>query len=231
MAEGGATSVPPGLAVAQDGLRLELAGPARARAGHAVPIRLRIVADDGAVVRRFDVAHTKRMHLIVVGRDLTGFQHLHPRMRPDGTWEAVARLRPGATRLYADFTIDGEQRTLGTDLLVAGRTRPAAIPPAATVADAGDGLTVALRRDGERLAFDVRRGDRVVNDELQPYLGAKGHLVMLRTGDLAYLHAHPDDDALAFEAHVPSAGTYRLWVQFRVGGRVHTAAFTQEVSR
>ena len=67
--------------------------------------------------------------------------------------------------------------------------------------------------------------------DLQPYLGARGHLVMLRAGDLAYQHVHPLGDALAFDAGDAAPGTYRLFLQFRHAGRVHTAAFTHEVAR
>ena len=52
----------------------------------------------------------------------------------------------------------------------------------------------------------------------------------LREGDLAFLHVHPDADRLRFGATFPTPGRYRLFLQFKVDGRVHTAAFTQEVS-
>jgi hypothetical protein len=79
------------------------------------------------------------------------------------------------------------------------------------------------------LGFTVTRDGRPV--AVQDYLGAKGHLVALRQGDLAFLHVHPDEDSLRFMATFPTAGTYRLFLQFQTGGRVHTAALTQEVSR
>lgn len=66
--------------------------------------------------------------------------------------------------------------------------------------------------------------------DLQPYLGARGHLVMLRTGDLAYVHVHPlATRRLAFDTSEAAPGTYRLFVQFRRENRVHTAACTREV--
>jgi hypothetical protein len=69
----------------------------------------------------------------------------------------------------------------------------------------------------------------------EPYLGARGHLVALRQGDLAYLHVHPLDEAAAgaitFATDFPTAGKYRLFLQFKHRGQVHTAAFTQEVVR
>lgn len=221
----------PGLAAAQDGLRLVLDDPRRAAPADRAPIRFRIVGDDGRPVRDFDVSHEKRMHLIVVRRDLAGFQHLHPEMGDDGTWSVRGELPAGVHRVFADFTVDGEQHTLGTDLHVGGAYRPVAVPQPATVARLDGGLEVELHRDGDRLDFHVLRDGRPVDDELEPYLGAKGHLVTLRTADLAFLHAHPEGDELAFVTELPTAGTYRVWVQFQLDGRVHTAAFTQEIER
>ncbi|MFM9662849.1 hypothetical protein ACKI2B_46205, partial [Streptomyces scabiei] len=72
--------------------------------------------------------------------------------------------------------------------------------------------------------------------DLQPYLGAYGHLVALRSGDLAYLHVHPNGEpgdgttrpgpTVSFTATAPSDGTYRLFLDFKHEGKVHTAAFT-----
>lgn len=226
--DGTTTAALPGLAVAQSGTRLALHTTTVARPGPTT-IAFSILDDAGRPIRRFDLAHERRMHLVLVRRDLRGFQHLHPTMGADGTWRITTRLPlAGTYRVFADFTRDGEQRTLGADLQVGGRVVPQAVPAAATVARSDRGAEVRLHRDGANVDFEVRRGGRVVDTELEPYLGAKGHLVSLRVGDLAYLHTHPDGDRLAFESEFPSAGRYRLWVQFRLDGVVHTAAFTQE---
>jgi hypothetical protein len=87
------------------------------------------------------------------------------------------------------------------------------------------------------LAFNVTQDGKPV--EVEPYLGAGGHLVALREGDLAFLHVHPVDrdgggassDAIRFMTEFPSAGRYRLLLQFKDAGEVHTAEFTQEVTR
>jgi hypothetical protein len=106
--------------------------------------------------------------------------------------------------------------------------------PAPTGAAEADGFRIGLAettaRPGEdsQLEFAVTRNGRHV--QLQDYLGAKGHLVALRQGDLAYLHAHPDADSTKFMATFPTAGTYRLFLQFQVDAGVHTTAFMQEVS-
>ena len=83
------------------------------------------------------------------------------------------------------------------------------------------------------LAFTVTRGGRPVT--LQPYLGARGHLVALRSTDLAYLHVHPTEagtsgGGVRFATEFPTTGRYRLFVQFKHDGRVRTAAFTTNVA-
>ena len=225
-----ATSLP-GLAVAADGLRL-VPEKTVLRAGKREIFSFRIVRRAlEPPVREFEVAHARRMHLIVVRRDLTGFQHVHPTMRPDGTWTTPLRLTaPGAYRAFADFSTDGRRMTLGADIFVPGRWSPRPLPPPTRFVTTGP-YRVALRphdiAGGSTavLRFEVfRRGVAV---RPAPYLGARGHLVILREGDLAYLHTHAEDDRLQFETTYPSSGRYRLFLQFAHAGRVHTAALTE----
>lgn len=171
------------------------------------------------------------MHLIVVRRDLRRFQHLHPTQDASGTWSARVTLPDaGVYQAVADFQSAGSRRTVAVDLFAAGRFEPLALPAQATTASA-DGYDVALREDAGRLRFTVSRDGTPVGD-LQPYLGAQGHLVMLRAGDLAYQHVHPlATQALAFDSAGAAPGRYRLFLQFRHEDRVHTVAFTHEVSR
>jgi hypothetical protein len=223
-----------GLAVSDNGLTLKLARTTAAP-GKPFDLAFRIVDRRGQTVRDFDIEHTKRMHFIVVRRDMTGFQHLHPTERPDGTWSVPVTLRDaGSYRVFADFSVGGMPQTLADDVTVDGEVRTQQLPAPAGSVDV-DGLRVTLTEGASKagaeseLSFDVTRDGEPV--AVQQYLGAKGHLVALRQGDLAYLHVHPDENRLKFMAEFPTAGTYRLFLQFQTGGRVHTAAFTQEVSR
>ena len=104
-----------------------------------------------------------------------------------------------------------------------------------------------MRLDGELvpgrpspLTLTVTRDGAPVTD-LQPYLGAYGHLVALREGDLAYLHVHPEGapgdgrtpagPQIRFVAEVPSAAQYRLFLDFQHGDTVRTAEFTVPTGR
>jgi hypothetical protein len=227
-----------GLAVANRGLALQLADTELDR-GRPSTLRFRIAGPDGRPVRDFAVEHEKRMHLIVVRRDGQGFQHLHPTMDAGGTWSVPLTLaQAGAYRVFADFKHDDRAQTLAADLAVDGSADYQPLPAPATTATTQDGYEVSLDEQSVRagreaeLRFTVRRDGQVVRTE--PYLGAGGHLVALREGDLAYLHVHPGDeagDSVPFMTEFPSAGRYRLYLQFKHAGRVHTAEFTQDVAR
>jgi hypothetical protein len=189
----------------------------------------RIVGPDGHAVTKFDVVHDRPMHLIVVRRDLAGFRHLHPTMGTDGTWRIESPFaEPGVWRAYADFRpTGGPALTLGTDVHRPGQYQPQPLPAPATTSTV-DGYTVELAREGGAFTFTVQRDSKAVED-LQPYLGSYGHLVALRQADLAYLHVHPERasaGSITFAVEVPSAGTYRLFLDFQHQGIVRTAAFT-----
>lgn len=229
-----ASALPGGLAVAQSGYRLD-AATTEVTAGAPAAYRFRVLGADGASVTRFDVEHEKRLHLVVVGRDLVSYAHVHPTMSDDGEWTVeLPALPAGSYRAFADFApTGGEALTLGTDLTVTGQTVAAALPDPSHHAQV-DGYEVTLDGDatpGEsQLGFTISLAGEPVRTD--PYLGAAGHLVAIRAGDLAYLHVHPLDgegDEVRFAAEFPSPGTYRLFLDFAHGGEVRTAAFTVEV--
>ena len=209
--------------------------PARAGA-RPQQYAFRIERSQEQTVRDFQVEHTKRMHLIVVRSDLTGFQHLHPTMADDGTWRGSIRLRNGGEyRMFADFKHAGKRRTLAADVPVDGAFKRVRLPAPSPYTRTDGGLDVGLYHHGAgagapaHVQFEVAEQGRPVTAELQPYLGATGHLVAIREDDLKYLHTHPDGGAPAFHVVYPTAGNYRVFVQFRHRGRVHTAAFTVAV--
>ena len=212
-------------------------------------VAFRVLGPDGAPVTEYTQDHGEDLHLVAVRADLSGYQHVHPDRAPDGTWRAPLTLTPGSWRLVADTTPaaagedgDTDSVVLTADLQVAGEYDPQPLPEPAPVSEV-DGYTVVLTGEltagaESELTFSVSRDGRPVTD-LQPYLGAYGHLVALREGDLGYLHVHPVEDAhvapapgphVAFAATAPSAGTHRLFLDFRHGDAVHTAAFTVQVT-
>ncbi|MEV1081574.1 hypothetical protein AB0I98_25565 [Streptomyces sp. NPDC050211] len=226
-----------GLQISEGGYTLDLKTP-RVTAGERSELRFTIRDADGDAVTAYRREHDKELHLIVASRDLITYRHLHPTRAADGTWSIPVELpRAGGYRVFADFTPakkGAKNLTLGADLAAAGPYEPKELPAPSKVARIHGyevELSGGLRPGAEsELKLTVSRNGRPVTD-LQPYLGAYGHLVALRSGDLAYLHVHPNTATkpgpdISFAATAPSGGTYRLFLDFKHAGTVHTAAFT-----
>ncbi|WP_378740546.1 hypothetical protein [Nocardia brasiliensis] len=232
--------LPGGLLITQDGYTLQLTEPITETG--EIDFRFRILGPDGKPVTDYTAIHDRALHLIVVQRELTGFWHVHPQLDADGTW--VVRLNlpaAGAYRVFTDIAPRalGKTITLGADLAVAGRYAPRPAPQAARTALV-DGYEVTLDGElvpgaGRLLTLTVSKDGAPVTD-LQPYLAAYGHLVILRAGDLAYAHVHPNGEPgdgvtapgpdVTFHTAVPGPGMYRLFLDFKHGDVVRTAAFT-----
>ena len=202
--------------------------------------RFRVLDASGAPLRDYDVDGGVRLHLIVVRRDFTGYQHLHPKLGADGVWSVPLQLgASGAYRAYADFDTAGHKTVLGYDLFVPGSFDPVPLPAVASHANV-DGYDVTLTHDPllagkeTKLHFVVTQNGTPVRS-FQTYVGHRGHLVALRAGDLAYSHVHPEPTGkpgeIVFHTELPTAGKYRTFLQFKGGGVVHTAPFTIEVGR
>lgn len=241
-----------GLSVAANGLRL-VAPETHLEPGVETTWTFEVRDASGAVVTAYEETHDAPSHLVVVRRDLTGFQHRHPTLGPDGVWSAELSLpRPGVYRAFVDVLVGGVPTTLGTDLFVSGAatyesgSAPAAGAGPAIGADASDagrdavvdGYSVSIAprtvpADAPTdLEFRLRRGG--ATPHLEPYLGALGHLVVLRAGDLAYVHVHPEptdpaDGVVRFRARFPAAGRHRAFLQARPAGELVTAAFDLDV--
>ncbi|MFJ6531766.1 heavy-metal-associated domain-containing protein [Microbacterium sp. NPDC091662] len=201
---------------------------------------------DGEPVTSYETAHGKQLHLIVVRSDGSRYRHVHPVLDAGtGTWSLPWTWDAAGTyRVYADFTASGGLGvTLSRTVDVGGPFTPQ--PPTETRTTATvDGFDVSISGDlvagaGSELTVDVTR-DGVPVTALEPYLGAFGHLVALREGDLAYLHVHahgdepePGDVAgpeVVFTAQAPTAGRYLLYLDFQVDGKVHTAPFVLDAT-
>lgn len=236
---GHAAGLPGGLQITQDGYTLDLETSISEPGG--IDFRFRILGPDGSAVTEFDAIHDRELHLIVARRELTGFWHVHPQREADGTWAIRLDLpEAGAYRVFTDIAPRalGRTITLGADLAIAGHYAPQPVPAVARATEI-DGYEVTvdgeLRAEGDLLTLTVRKDGEPVTD-LQPYLAAFGHLVILRAGDLAYVHVHPNGEPgdgitpsgpeISFHTVVPGPGTYRLFLDFKHHDVVRTAAFT-----
>ena len=231
--------------------------PAAVKAGEPVALTLTIRhPGTNAVITGYEVVHEKRFHLFVVSRDMEFFEHIHPEQLPDGRWTIQTTLpKPGDYRILADFLPTGGSpqfvgRTLETvDFNGDLESQAPHLTPDVDVSKTVGSMAAHLELEpaplveGQfaHLAFtltDAKTG-RPVTD-LQPYLGAFGHALILSEDMRDYVHSHPFEDLdavskglggpiVTFEGYMPKAGRYRAWSQFQRNGEVITIPFTVNV--
>lgn len=218
---------------------------APAAIGTAGELAFTVTGPDGSPVTRFEISHEKQAHLIVVRSDGTHYRHVHPVMDKAGRWSLPWQWEVAGTyRIYADIVPAGagENLTLTRTVDVAGAFTPAA--PEVSDTDEVDGFQVSLNGDlvagsASALSVSVHRNGKPVTT-LQPYLGAYGHLVALRAGDLPYLHTHPEGaepvrgevsgPEVEFATTAPTPGRYYFYFDFQVDGQVHSARFVLDTT-
>lgn len=209
--------------------------PAQPRVGDAVELRIMLHDAAGQMLKNFEPTHTKLAHLIIVREGLDEFAHLHPAVEESGTLKANYTFnKSGSYLIFLDHKPVGKPvATARNTLLVAGDSGPAVeLTPNVPGHVVGDGLqaevAMSASPEGARVvSFKVQDESGNPVQDLQPYLGAMGHLVVLSADGSQYVHAHPltesaADGKVEFEAHFPGPGTYKCWGQFQRGDRVYT---------
>ena len=148
----------------------------------------------------------------------------------------VTLPRAGAYRVFADFSVGGAATTLATDLAVDGDVTTTPLPAPRATAQV-DGMQVRLdearpRRRRRRVRAALHRhARRPARRGRRPTSAPRATSSRCARATSPSCTSIPDERSLRFEATFPTAGRYRLFLQFQVGGRVHTAEFTQEVGR
>ena len=189
------------------------------------------------------VVHEKKIHLIIVRKDLSVFYHEHPNFTADGNYKALFTFAKGGDYvLFQDYTPDGSGHQLGRQpVTVQG--------PAYTPVKFGndqmewqqDGYHATLTfnkalKVGQLLGMKITlsKDGQPVTD-LDNYLGALGHVVVISEDTERYLHVHPNEQAdkgpvIGFNTNFEKAGLYRVFLQFNHGGTIHTGNFTINVT-
>jgi hypothetical protein len=178
-----------------------------------------------AVLRTLAVVHERPLHLFVIGERLDFFTHEHPVQQPDGVFMVdVALPRQGAYMAIAEFLPQGATAQMfQVDLApkIAGGMRIT--------------VDVSTARSGQASALTFRVDEAVSHapvTDLEPYLGAGAHLLIVPVDLTEAIHGHPEQvggPALAFAPILPRPGRYKLWLQVQRRGAVSTVAFVLDV--
>jgi len=198
----------------------------------------------GAIVKDFHLVHEMPFHLFIVSQDLSYFSHLHPRQQADGSFVIETTLpKPGAYFVYSDvFPVGGVPQVAFGNLLTAGYrddlfSARAVIKPDEVLTRELESTRFALTLEprepvaGKKLTLTYQITDPKTGEpvrDLEPYLGAWGHTLILSEDARDYVHSHPTQLSaeVSFEAFLPRSGRYRIWSQFQRHGKVITVPFT-----
>jgi len=207
--------------------------------------RMRLAVQDPrrhTIVRRFALVHERPMHLFIVGDDLAFFAHEHPEAQPDGVFMIdVALPKPGPYMAIAEFLPEGGTPQTFQQLFTTGEAFRPAVAPAVDVAPkTADGVRVSIDasqvKAGDSRPLVIHIDDPATGrptTDLQPYLGAAAHLLLVPADLTEAIHGHPDqqfvEPGVTFTPLVPRPGRYKLWVQFQRGGRLSTVSFVIDV--
>ena len=248
--------------------------PAVVKAGEKATLFFKIShPGSGAPILKFESVHERQYHLFVISQNMEHFEHIHPVEQSDGTWSIDVTLpKPGYYKVLSDFMpTGGSSQFLARPLITAGYQGDLVGDSAHLVADTNltkvsEDITATLSLDPT--IFEVGQyghmkfhltdtaSGRPITD-LQTYLGAFGHTLIMSEDMVDYVHSHPldilaqpDDDGgpprflippgadleairggpdVTFEGLMPKPGRYRAWTQFRRNDKVHTFAYTFNV--
>lgn len=215
-----------------------------AKADENAELSIRIADRDGSAVNDFEMNHEKLLHLIIVNEDLSYFSHIHPDFKGNGEFTVDTSFPAGGNyKLFADFVPKGGSgTTLSEWVKVEGEeAEQAAVTADSKLVKAVDGKEVELALSGMKAGEDVTLTFNISDAQtkqgignLEPYLGAVGHVVILSADAEEYIHVHPLDEkatgpAAQFATSFPTSGIYKIWGQFQHEGKVFTVPFVVEI--
>ena len=231
--------------------------PAAVRAGTPFTIKLRVRNGGTEIATSFEEVHDKRYHLFIISRDMSVFEHVHPVQQATGDWALEARLpKPGYYSIVSDFLPTGGAPQIISRWLITAdfkgdvESERAELQPDAFFERTLDGMTARVEFDPGPLQAgahghliyslsDAATGQPIT--DLQPYLGAFGHTLIMSEDQTSVVHSHPTPDAsndisrghggprIMFEGYFPTAGMYRAWTQFLRHDQITTFSFTFRV--
>ncbi|HMW01634.1 MAG TPA: heavy metal-binding domain-containing protein [Acidobacteriota bacterium] len=174
--------------------------------------RFKVTDGTGTAIRRFEVVHEKLLHLMIVSRDLSYFDHIHPSLAGNVFSIKTKVPKAGNYRMFADFVPTGGDQVIGKlDFSTSGKpTDPVPLVADTSMTKIFGTVEVTLTHStptlkaGESLSLTFSLADAKTKKPittLRPYLGAMGHCVILDQSATEYLHSHPEESGGTHHEH------------------------------
>ncbi len=226
----------------------KLTAPEKILPNQPVVLEINIQDSQGKSVTQFEPFQEKLMHVIIVSDDLKIFNHLHPNYKGNGRFEVTVNFpEPNNYTIFSEYKPKAAQEQVSVmNVRIPGSTPvPSELPKYSKVKILTDTkvnlyfsqptLSAGKQVNLKFALQDTtnKNGSNQPVKDLQPYLGEKGHLVIIKSSSPLtasdYIHAHALQDSpegqVNFTTRFPQPGTYKLWMQFNRQGKVQTADF------
>jgi hypothetical protein len=207
-------------------------------------ISMKINDSMGAPIEKFDINHEKQLHLILVSKDLSYFDHIHPEYKGKGLFEINTTFpKNGEYKLIADFVPTGGQQKIESNWVQVGSEKAAMEPitPDTSLTKTIENKEITLNFDKLQAGKEVQMNFSFKDSKtkspitnLQPYLGAVGHVVIISSDVEQYIHNHPLEEKATgpdakFATSFPKSGVYKIWGQFQQNGQLFIVPFVVQV--
>ncbi|MFZ2545162.1 MAG: hypothetical protein WAW80_04245 [Candidatus Saccharimonadales bacterium] len=219
--------------------RLNMLKNAEFTANTPVAIEFEIRDENNKVLKAFDTEYKEPMHIMVVRKDRSNFQHLHPALdKTSGKFTLANFTLPldGDYRVLADFTSsEAAKDDLGVKISSApyidiktaggpGVAQPLSIDKLTSSVNGftadispliGDsaGVTKTIIANEPIVLINNINKDGVPYKNLETIYGALGHFISFGP-NLEYLHAHP-----TFDEKIPQTGSLSFLAHFTSPGQ------------
>jgi len=234
-------------------IRSEILPVADRTAGKPVPTVIRLTGPDGKPVTlgQLEVAHTEKIHLLVIDQSLTDYHHLHP-VAGDKPGEYRFEFAPrfgGTYHIWADLVpkSTGKQEYSKTTVKVGGA--PATPSNSVNTTADVDGYRFDLKTENDAplqagksttVTVKVTGSDGREFSKLEPVMGAFAHMVAFPEDLASVTHVHPmgaepktaaerGGPELTFHVEGDKPGYHKFFLQTQIGGKDKFAAFGLKV--
>lgn len=185
-----------------------------------------------------ELVHEKKIHLLIMSKDLSYFAHEHPDYTSEGSYVWEHKFPAGGEYLlFQDYTPEGAGHQLGRqEIKVSGKETSAKKLGEQNLVWEGEGYkaTLASAKPFEvgtsiELKATIQKNGKPVTD-LENYLGALAHMVIVSEDTKEYLHVHPMESTtkgpdIILHTNFPKKGKYKVFMQFSHEGKIHTSSF------
>jgi hypothetical protein len=195
---------------------------------------VKLVDDKDQLFDDLEVNHEKLLHLIIVDEYLNQFHHVHPEKTNNGTFTLNMDLPEGSYKAFVDIKPkNASYHVEPIPFHIGGKVEDhyhQALQPDRTLTKKVDEYEVSLKMSAQKASEPITLSFELDEANLQPYLGAMGHIVILNEDATEYIHVHPANDHEAiFETQFSQAGTYKIWAEFKQNGVVRAFPFVVEI--